>query len=308
MSEKVQRKRLAAVRTLEQAWSEKQEDWLPKLLWAVEIRVDGDPDQLKGARDWHSGVLSKLGKMAELTPGDPASAHQYLREASQHHAISWDEEPTAVGISVHKLLEVLRRAHRLQVVARRTSSENSTIAPDLGQERPARPRRSIGSLAFKGLECSDVDDEEPPMLPRQGIKRELSEGGHESIIVTGAGPNKRVRADPQPSPQPDPQPEAQREGYSKAQPGVQPAGEPAVQPGAQPGAPLGTQLGTQPAGEPGTQPAGEPEAEPERLTNGIYRFRLGLEEAERAAKLAAAKFDMLEKEYQFQRLKLQLSS
>ncbi|GAB1728449.1 hypothetical protein NU195Hw_g2359t1 [Hortaea werneckii] len=171
MSEKVQRKRLAAVRTLEQAWSEKQEDWLPKLLWAVEIRVDGDPDQLKGARDWHSGVLSKLGKMAELTPGDPASAHQYLREASQHHAISWDEEPTAVGISVHKLLEVLRRAHRLQVVARRTSSENSTIAPDLGQERPARPRRSIGSLAFKGLECSDVDDEEPPMLPRQGIKR-----------------------------------------------------------------------------------------------------------------------------------------
>ncbi|KAI7190502.1 hypothetical protein KC343_g5434 [Hortaea werneckii] len=271
----MQRKRLAAVRTLEQAWSEKQDEWLPKRLWAAELRVNGDPNQLKPARDWHTAVLVKLSEVAELTFGEPAPAHQYLREASQHDAISWDEEPNATAITAHRLLEVLKRAHRL--AARRTSSEPLTIAPDLGQERTTRPRRTMGSLACKDLECSDVDDEEPPMLPRQGIKRELSEGSQESIVVTGAGPSKRLRTDLQPlEPVGGPQPEVQPE----IQPEIQPEVQPEVQ----------------------------PEAQPERPTNVLDRSRLELEEAIEAAELAAAKFDMLEKKDRVQRLRLQLSS
>ena len=49
------------------------------------------------------------------------------------------------------------------------------------------------------------------MLPPQGFKRELSGGSQESIVVTGAGPHKRLRADPQPGPQPEPQLEVQLE-------------------------------------------------------------------------------------------------
>lgn len=257
MSEKVQKKRLNAVRNLEQAWSEKQDEWLPKLLWAVEICVDGDPDQLKTARDWHTGVLVKLSEVSELTSRDLVSAHNYLQEAGQHHGLSWDEEPNAAGITVHKLLELLERAHRLAVRAQ--SSELSTT-PNPEQERTARTRRGIGSLACKGLECSDVDDEEPPMLPRQAFKRELSEGSQGSIVVTGTGPNKRLRADSQPRPQPEVQPEVQLE----------------VQPGAPPSV--------------------------------LNRSHVEIEEAIRAAQLAAARFDMLEKEDRVRRLKQQLSS
>ncbi|KAI7227559.1 hypothetical protein KC365_g8850 [Hortaea werneckii] len=197
------------VKTLEQAWLEKQDEWLPKLLWTAELRINGDTDQLKSAQDWHTEVLMKLSKVAELTPGDPASAHQYLREASQHHAVPRDEEPNVAGISVHKLLEVLKRARRLAATA--ASSKPSTIASDLGQKRTARTRRAIGSPTCKGLQCIDVDDDEPPMLPPQGFKRELSGGSQESIVVTGAGPHKRLRADPQPGPQPEPQLEVQLE-------------------------------------------------------------------------------------------------
>ncbi|KAI6904433.1 hypothetical protein KC318_g6976 [Hortaea werneckii] len=213
MSETVQKRRLAAVKKLEQAWSKKQDEWLPKLLWAAELRVDGDSDQLKPARDWHTGVLVKLSEVSELTSRDLVSAHNYLQEAGQHHGLSWDEEPNAAGITVHKLLELLERAHRLAVRAQ--SSELSTT-PNPEQERTARTRRGIGSLACKGLECSDVDDEEPPMLPRQAFKRELSEGSQGSIVVTGTGPNKRLRADSQPGPQPEVQPEAQREPPTNA--------------------------------------------------------------------------------------------
>ncbi|KAI6964844.1 hypothetical protein KC336_g13397 [Hortaea werneckii] len=270
MSKRVQRKRLSAVRTLEQAWSEKQDEWLPKLLWAVEIRVDGDPDQLKSALDWHTGLLVKLGEMAELTSGDPASAHLYLREASQHHAISWDEEPTAVGISVHRLWEILKRALRLAV--REQASKSSATSPHPEQERTVRTRRTIGYLRCDGLECSDVDNEEPPMPPQQGLKREPSEESPESIVVTGTRPNKRLRADSQPGAQPEVQPEIQPE--------IQPEVQPEVQ----------------------------PEAQPELPTNALDRYRLELEEAKRAAELAFARFDMLEKKDRVQRLELQLSS
>ncbi|KAI7232315.1 hypothetical protein KC330_g5970 [Hortaea werneckii] len=265
MSEKVQKKRLNAVRNLEQAWSEGQDEWLPKLLWAVEICVDGNPDQLKSARDWHTGILVKLSKVAELTYGDPMSAHQYLREASQHHAMSWDEGPTAAGISVHRLWEILKRAHRLAVRAQ--SSESST-SPCPEQECTVCTRRTIGSLRRKGLECSDVDDEEPPMLPQQGLKREASIERAESIVVTGTGPSKRLRADSQPGSQPEVQLE------------VQPEVQPEVQLEVQPGAPPSV----------------------------LNRSHVEIEEAMRAAQLAAARFDMLEKEDRVRRLKQQLSS
>ncbi|KAI6868947.1 hypothetical protein KC343_g5558 [Hortaea werneckii] len=258
MSGKVQRKRLGAVKTLEQAWSEKQDEWLPRPLWAAELCVNGDPDQLKPPRDWDTRVLVKLSKVAELTPRDLASAQSYLQEAGRHHGFSWDDEPTAAGITMHKLREVLKSAHRLAACA--PSSGSLPVAQGLGGEGTARPPRAIGSSTCKGPECSDVDDEEPPMLLRQGIKRELSEGSQESIVVTGTGPNKRLRTDPQPRPQPEPQPRAQ------------------------PGAQL------------------EPPA------NASDRFRLELEEATEAAELAAARFDMLEKNRRVQRLRLQLSS
>ncbi|KAI7482417.1 hypothetical protein KC351_g5749 [Hortaea werneckii] len=271
ISEKMQRKRLAAVKTLEQAWPGKQDEWLPKRLWAEGLRVNGDHNQLKPARDWHTAVLVKLSEVAELTSNDLASAHDYLQEAGRHYGLSWDDEPNAAAITAHKLLELLKRAHCL--VARQTSSESSTIAPDLGQERTARPRRTMGSPGCKGLECSDVDDEEPPMLPRQGFKRELGEGSQESIVVTGAGPNnKRLRTDLQPGPQPEAQPEVQPE--------VQPEIQPEIQPGA------------------GLEPP----------TNTLDPSRLELEEAIEAAELAAAKFDMLEKKDRVQRLRLQFSS
>lgn len=281
MSEKVQRKRLNAVRNLEQAWSKKQDKWLPKLLWAVEICADEDPDQLKSARDWHTGILVKLSKVAELTSGDPATAHQYLREASQQHGMSWDEEPTSAGISVHRLWGILKRAHRLAVRAQ--SSESSTT-PCPEQERTVCTRRTIGSLRREGLECSDVDDEEPPMLPQQGLKREANEESPESIVVTGTGPNKRLRADFQPGPQPEVQSEVQTE----AQPETQPE--------------------TQPEAQPEAQPEVQPEVQPGAPPNVLNRSHVEIEEAIRAAQLAAARFDMLEKEDRVQRLKQQLRS
>ncbi|KAI6790222.1 hypothetical protein KC363_g5393 [Hortaea werneckii] len=292
MSENVQKKRLAAVRTLEQAWSEKQDDWLPKLLWALEMRVDGDPDQLEGARDWHTGVLTNLSKVAELNPGDPASAHQYLREASQHFGISWDDGPTAADISVARLWVILKRARRLAVRAR--SAESSTTAVDLGQGRPFRTRGALGNLRCRGLKCSDVDNGEPPML--SDVEGEPREESQESIVPAATRANKRLRTNPQPEIQLEVQPEVQPEVQLEVQPAVLPAVQPEVQ------------LEIQPEIQPEAQPEAQLGAQLEPPTNALDRSRLELEEAKRAAELAFARFDMLEKKDRVQRLELQLSS